>query len=62
MALVSDKIIATGNVSDSPLAIDINRLLGIPIDISDRMALTERVSRSFSDKGEAFNLRSLFFG
>lgn len=47
MALVSDKIIATGNVSDSPLAIDINRLLGIPIDISDRMALKSFANSEF---------------
>lgn len=45
--MFKQKIIVAGNVSDGPIAIDINRLLGMEIDISDMVALKSFANTEF---------------
>ncbi|MGL1902773.1 MAG: phosphoribosyltransferase family protein [Fibrobacterales bacterium] len=56
-----DKLVVTGNTSDNPFAIDVAQLLGIPIDISDLVALrcyanSEFCPRFISDESDLENI------
>jgi ribose-phosphate pyrophosphokinase len=45
--MLNEKIVVTGNISDSPIAIDISRLLGLQIDIADAVALKSFANSEF---------------
>ncbi len=47
MSFIRDNVVVTGNVSDSPFAIDIARLLGFDIDISDMTSLKSFANTEF---------------
>ena len=47
MKSIRDEVIVTGNVSDNPFAIDIARLLGFDIDISDLTSLKSFANSEF---------------